>query len=74
MHIVTSYKYEIDGVVKVSENLPEGATILETMDILYAEEGYTLIRKSDGEDVSNSVWLKDGDFQDNYIEKEIVDE
>lgn len=71
MHIVTSYKYEIDGIVKVSENLDEGATILETMDILYAEDGYELYH--DGENIGNSVWLKDGDTQDNYIEKEIID-
>ena len=73
MYIEKSYKYEKDGIVYISGKLPEGVTALETMDILYAEDEYTLIRKSDGEDVSNSVWLKDGDTQDNYIEKEIID-
>lgn len=38
------------------------------MDILNAEEGFDLVRKSDGENVGNSVWLKDGDTEDNYIE------
>lgn len=68
MYIKQSYKYELDGIVYVSSNVPEGATILETMDILYAEQGYTLIRKDGSEDVGNSVWLHDGDTADNYIE------
>lgn len=71
MFITQCYKYEKDGIVYVGGNVPEGATILETMDILNAEEGYTLIRKVDGEDMSSSVWLRDGDSQDNYIEIEI---
>lgn len=74
MHIDKCYKYEIDGIVKVGGNLPDGAIILEEMDILCAEEGYTLIRKSDFEDMGSSVWLRDGDTQDNYGEKEIKDE
>lgn len=70
MYITQTYKYEYNGVVYVSANVPEGATILETMDILNAEDGYILIRKSDGEDMGNSVWLHDGDVQENYTEKE----
>lgn len=73
MFITQVYKYEKDGVVYVGGNVPEGATILETMDILNAEEGYTLIRIADGENVGSSVWLKDGDIQDNYRE-ELEDE
>ena len=69
MYIKNSYKYEISGKIEVSENLPDGATILETMNILYAEEGYILIRNSDGENMSSSVWIKDGDNQDNYHEE-----
>lgn len=69
MYITQSYKYEYNGIVYVSANVPEGATILETMDILNAEDGYILIRKSDGEDMGNSVWLHDGDVRDNYIEE-----
>lgn len=70
MYITQSYKYEYNGIVYVSGNVPEGATILETMDILNAEEGFELVRKSDGENVGNSVWLHDGDVQDNYEEVE----
>lgn len=70
MYITQSYKYEYNGIVYVSANVPEGATILETMDILNAEDGYILIRKSDGEDMGNSVWLHDGDTQENYTEQE----
>lgn len=69
MFITQSYKYELNGTIYVSAYVPEGATILETMNILNAEEGYTLIRKSDLEDVGSSVWLRNGDTQDNYEEK-----
>ena len=72
MFITQSYKYELNGIVYVSGQVPEGATILETMDILNAEEGYTLISKSDQEDIGNSVWLHDGDTQDNYTEVEEI--
>ena len=68
MYITQSYEYEINGIVYVSANVPEGATILKTMDILNAEDGYELQRKSDGENMGNSVWLHDGDTMDNYIE------
>ena len=70
MYHTECYKYEKDGVVRVSCNVSEGATILETMDILNAEEGYVLIRISDNENVGNSVWLKDGDVEENYKEVE----
>lgn len=66
------YKYEKDGIVGVGL-LPEGATILETMDILNAEDGYNLIRIADGENISNSVWLRNGDKEDNYKEEPIED-
>lgn len=74
MFITQSYKYELDGIVYVSSNVPDGATVLETMNILNAEEGFELVRKSDGENMSSSVWLKDGDNQDNYFEKEVEDD
>ena len=70
MFITQCYKYEKDGIVYVGGNVPEDATILETMDILNADDGYELVRKSDGENVGSSVWLHDGDTQDNYIEVE----
>lgn len=71
MYITQSYKYKINDVVYVSGTLPEDATLLETMNILNAKEGFNLIRKSDEEDVGNSLWLKDGDSETNYYEKEI---
>lgn len=70
MNITNSYKYEKDGIVYVGGNVPEGATILETMDILNAEEGYDLIRISDNENVGSSIWLRDGDVKENYKEAE----
>ena len=70
MFITQTYKYKLDGIIYVSSNVPEGATIIETMDILNAEEGYDLIRKADGENMSSSLWLRDGDSQDNYYEEE----
>lgn len=69
MFITECYKYRKDGIVYVGGEVPEGAEILETMDILNAEDGYTLIRKSDFEDVGSSIWLKDGDTMENYGEK-----
>lgn len=74
MHIENSYKYEKDGIVYVSGNVPEGATILETMNILTAEEGFNLVRISDKENVGNSIWLRDGDSAENYMEVEVQDE
>lgn len=70
MYITQCYKYEENGIIYVGGNPPQDATILETMDILNADDGYELVRKSDGENVGNSVWLHDGDVQDNYIEVE----
>ena len=68
MYITQTYKYEKDGIISVGSNVPEGATVLETMDILNAEDGYNLIRKSDGENIGANVWLKDGDTENNYNE------
>lgn len=74
MFITQCYKYRKDGIVYVGGQVPEGAEILETMDILNAEDGYDLIRIADSENVGSSVWLRDGDTKDNYGEKEIKDE
>ena len=73
MFITQVYKYEKDGIVYVGGNVPEDATILETMDILNAEDGYDLVRKSDGENVGSSIWLHDGDVQENYREEKSVE-
>lgn len=74
MFITQCYKYKLNGITYVGGNVPEGAEMIETMDILNAEEDYTLIRKSDGEDMSSSLWLRDGDFQENYHEEKTEDE
>lgn len=68
MYMSKLYKYEHNGIVGVGL-LPEGATVLEEMDILNAEEGFELVK--DGERIGSSVWLKDGDTQENYSEIEI---
>lgn len=73
MFITQCYKYEKDGIVYVGGNVPADATILETMDILNAEEGFDLIRIADNENMGSSVWLKDGDVQENYKEVESVE-
>ena len=75
MYITETYKYRKDGVVFVGGNVPEGAEIIDTMTILNAEENHTLIRISDNEDVGSSIWLRDGDIQENYKEEEVkIDE
>lgn len=75
MFITQCYKYELNGIVYVGGNLPAGAEIIENMDILNAEEGYELIRKSDKEKFDNSLWLHNNDTQDNYeeIEEQNID-
>lgn len=70
MYISNMYKYEKDGIVYVAGEVPEGAELLETLDILTAEDGYDLIRIADGENVGNSVWLHNGDVKENYREEE----
>lgn len=74
MYISNMYKYEKDGIVYVAGEVPEGATILETMDILNAEDGNDLIRIADNENMGANLWLKDGDVQENYREEEHQDE
>ena len=74
MYISNIYKYEKDGTVYVGGNVPEGATIIETMDILNAEDGNDLIRIADNENMGANLWLKDGDVQENYREEEHHDE
>ena len=74
MFITQTYKYKYNGIVYVGGQVPEGAEILETMDILNAEDGYDLIRIADSEDVGNSVWLRNGDAKENYGEKEIEED
>lgn len=69
MYITNMYKYEKDGTVYVSGEVPDGATILETMDILNADDGYDLIRISDNENVGANIWLHNGDVKENYKEE-----
>lgn len=64
------YKYEKDGIVYVAGEVPDGAILIETMDILNAEDSYDLIRISDNENVGANIWLRDGDTKENYIEVE----
>lgn len=73
MFITQCYKYKYNGIVYVGGQVPEGATILEIMDILNAEDGFDLIRISDEENMGSSVWLKDGDVQENYREEKSVE-
>ena len=68
MFITQYYKYELNGIIYVGGNVPEDAKIIEDMDILNAEEGYELVRKSDKEKFGNSLWLHNDDKQDNYEE------
>lgn len=46
---------------------PEGVKVKEERYLLYPEKGYKLERKSDGKQFL-SIWLKDGDTEENYIE------
>ena len=74
MKIEQTYKYRKDETIYICSNVPEGAEFLETMDILIAEQGYDLVRISDDENVGSSIWLRNGDSQDNYKEVEHKEE
>ena len=69
MFLTQCYKYKHNGIVYVGGQVPEGAEIIETMDILNSDEGFDLIRISDNENMGNSVWLRNGDVQENYREE-----
>lgn len=68
MEIKKYYKYKKDGFVYTGSSTPDGAELIETMDVLFAEKGYALIRIKDNEYMGNSVWLKSGDSIDDYEE------
>lgn len=74
MKIVQEHKYRSNGIVYVGGNVPDGAEIIETLNILVADDGKELQRKSDEKNVGTSIWLRDGDSQDNYVEVEIKDD
>lgn len=73
MYINQVYKYEKDGIVYIAGEVPEGAEILETMEILNAEDGYDLIRISDNENMGVNVWIRPGDLVKNYREEEHIE-
>ena len=74
MNIVQEHKYKKDGIVYVGGNVPDGAEIIETLNILVADKGKELHRKSDDKKIGTSIWLRDGDSQENYVEVEIKDD
>lgn len=67
MEIKTTYV--CDGAIYCGFK-PENVEVKEERQILYPEKGYDLVRKSDGKHF-RSVWLKDDDIQDNYIQSEL---
>lgn len=73
MYITQMYKYKKDNTIYIRGQLPEDAILLETMNILMADDGYELENISTGERTA-SLWLKDGDTQDNYKEVPIEQE
>lgn len=48
--------------------------IIEERPILFAEDGYDLIRIADEENIGSSIWLHNGDVQENYREEEHKEE
>ena len=70
MQIKITYVGTLNGINSIWCGFkPEGATITEERPVLYADEGKTLLRIADEENVGNSVWLHDGDVQENYREE-----
>lgn len=74
MYITETHKYKHNGIVYVGGEVPEGAEILETLEILNAEDGYDLIRIHDNENMGANVWLRPGDLVENYKEEEHKDD
>lgn len=74
MYITETYKYRKDGIVYVGGNVPEGAEILETLEILNAEDGNDLIRIYNNENVGSSIWLRNDDVKENYKEEKHKEE
>ena len=66
MNIKTTYV--CDGAIYCGFK-PEGVSVLEERPVLYADEGYELVK--DRERVGTAVWLKDGDVAENYTEVKI---
>lgn len=64
--------YICDGAIYCGFK-PEGVEVKEERQVLYPEKGYKLERKADGKQFS-SIWLKDEDAEENYIEVEHKDD
>lgn len=71
MNVTQVYKYKRNDIVFVGADLQKDDVVLETLDILDAEEGYELFLKSTNENIGTSVWLKENDNIDNYYEQQI---
>lgn len=70
MFTTITYVGTLDGVAGIWCGFkPEGAIITEERTVLHAEKGYVLYKGD--EKIGTAVWLKDGDTQDNYTEKEM---
>lgn len=69
MEIKTTYI--CDGAIYCGFK-PDGVEVKEERQILRPAKGYKLERKSDKQQF-NSVWLKEGDTEENYIEVEYDD-
>lgn len=74
MHIETTYVGTLDGNKGMwCGFLPEGAVIEEERQVLYPEMGKSL-RRIATQEVFSSVWLQDGDTQENYEEIPMQDD
>lgn len=60
--------YICDGAIYCGFK-PKGADVKEERQVLYPAKGYDLVDKNGVH--HRSVWLKDGDVQDNYVEVKI---
>ena len=71
MKIKTTYVGTLNGINGMWCGFkPDGVIITEERPVLYAEENMDLIRIADEENMGSSVWLQDGDVQENYREEE----
>lgn len=72
MYIEKTYIGTLDGIEGIwCGFIPEGANIVEEREVLYADKG-KILKRIATEETMYSIWLQNGDVEDNYIE--VLDE
>lgn len=76
MRIVLTYLVKMEkgnAWLAPGKEIPEGATIIEERPVLFPDDGFVLQNK-ESEERFESIWLRGGDTEENYIEVENKEE